>query len=108
MGYPTHLRLAVGCLLQLSGESQVGYSVPGVHFMTTSNFSSDMIGWVAIASGVAGLFGLAFIILFFTIGQPFGTLNDICIAIAAILSGVLAWMIFPDGSFAHFLSPLAQ
>jgi hypothetical protein len=49
---------------------------------------------VAFATGIAGLFGLAFIILFFTIGQPFGTLNDIFIAIAAILSGVLAGMLY--------------
>jgi hypothetical protein len=61
-----------------------------------SHYSSFIIGWIAIASGVAGLFGLAFIILFFTIGQPFGTLNDICIGFAAILGGVLAWMIFPE------------
>jgi hypothetical protein len=64
--------------------------------MATSNFSSDIIGWVAIATGIAGLLALAFIILFFTVGQPFGTLNDICIAITAILSGVLAWMLYPE------------
>jgi len=62
--------------------------------MTTSGFSTATIGWVAIAAGVAGLLGLLFIILFFTIGQPFGTLNDICIALAAILSAVLAWMFY--------------
>ena len=46
---------------------------------------------------------LAFIILFSTIGQPFGTLNDICICIAAILSFILAWMLYPD---YHGNSPL--
>ena len=64
--------------------------------MTASNFSSIMIGWVAIATGIAGLLALTFIILFFTVGQPFGTLNDICIALAAILSAVLAWMLYPQ------------
>jgi hypothetical protein len=64
--------------------------------MITSSFPSSVIGWVAIASGVAGLLGLVFIILFFTIGQPFGTLNDIFIGLAAILSGVLAWMLYPE------------
>jgi hypothetical protein len=59
------------------------------------SISSATIGWVAIASGAVGLAGLAFIILFFTVGQPFGTLNDLCIGLAAILSGVLAWMLYP-------------
>lgn len=58
--------------------------------MTTTSFSPDIIGPLAMATGIAGFFALAFILLFFSIGQPFGTLNDICIAIAAILSGVLA------------------
>jgi hypothetical protein len=71
--------------------------------MATSNFSSDITGWVAIATGIAGLLALAFIILFFSVGQPFGTLNDICIAITAILSGVLAWMLYPE---YHAQAPL--
>lgn len=64
--------------------------------MTTNTFSALTIGWAAIATGIAGLLALVFIILLFTVGQPFGTLNDICIGIAAILSGVLAWMLFPQ------------
>ena len=76
--------------------------------MTTINFSTDITGWMAIAAGIAGLLGLVFIILFFSIGQPFGTLNDICIAIAAILSGVLAWMLYPGHhTQAPLLSQLA-
>jgi hypothetical protein len=46
---------------------------------------------------------LAFIILFFTVGQPFGTLNDICIGLAAVLSAFLAWMYYPQ---YHAQSPL--
>lgn len=64
--------------------------------MAISNFSSLSVGWVAIATGIAGLLALVFIILFFTIGQPFGTLNDICIGLEAILTGVLAWMFYPQ------------
>jgi len=64
--------------------------------MTTSNFSSFAIGWVAIATGVIGVLALALIILFFSVGQPFGTLNDICIGLTAILSAVLAWVIYPQ------------
>jgi hypothetical protein len=71
--------------------------------MTTSNFSSDITGRVAIATGIVGLLALAFIILFFIVGQPFGALNDICIVITAILSGVLAWMLYPQ---YHAQSPL--
>ena len=71
--------------------------------MTISNFPSLTIGWVAIATGVAGLLALAFIILLFTVGQPFGALNDLCIGIAAILSAVLAWMLTPQ---VHDQSPL--
>ena len=70
--------------------------------MVTNSFAAHQIGWVAIGTGIAGLLGLAFIILFFTIGQPFGTLNDVCIGLAAILSAVLAWVSFPE---FHALSP---
>ena len=71
--------------------------------MFTNNFSSITIGWVAIATGIVGLLGLAFIILFFTVGQPFGTLNDYCIGLTAILSVVLVWMLYPKH---HGQSPL--
>jgi hypothetical protein len=72
-------------------------------FMTTSNFSSVTSGWVAVAAGIVGLLGLVFIILFFTKGQPFGTLNDICIGLTAILSVALVWMLYPK---YHAQSPL--
>lgn len=71
--------------------------------MTTGNFSAFTMGWTALATGVMGLLALAFIILFFTIGQPFGTLNDICICFTAILSLILAWMLYPS---YHGNSPL--
>ena len=62
--------------------------------MMANSFSSDMIGRVAIVTGISGLLGLVFITLFFTVGQPFGTLNDIFIGLTAILSVVLAWMLY--------------
>ena len=71
--------------------------------MFTNNFSLVTIGWVAIATGMVGLLGLAFIILFFTVGQPFGTINDYCIGLTAILSVVLVWMLYPGH---HARSPL--
>jgi hypothetical protein len=63
--------------------------------MTNNNFSPGTIGGVALASGLVALVGLAFLVLFFTVGQPFGTLSDLCIAFAALLSGVLAWLLYP-------------
>ena len=71
--------------------------------MTTGDFSAFTIAWVALATGVMGLLALAFIILFFTMGQPFGTINDICIGLTAILSVFLAWMLYPQ---YHAQSPL--
>jgi len=71
--------------------------------MFTNNFSLVTIGWVAIATGIVGLLGLAFIILFFTVGQPFGTINDYCIGLTVILSVVLVWMLYPGH---HARSPL--
>jgi hypothetical protein len=73
--------------------------------MMTVDFSSHAIGWAAIATGIAGLLGLAFLLLFFTIGQPFGALNDICIGVTGIASGVLAWMLYTEH---HGQSPVGQ
>lgn len=70
--------------------------------MTASSFSSSTIGWLAVAIGVAGLAGLLFIILFFSVGQPFGTLNDVSIGLAAILTGALACVLY---SAHHAQSP---
>ncbi len=47
--------------------------------MTVSTYSSSTVGWLALAAGAAGLAGVLFIILFFGVGQPFGTLNDLFI-----------------------------
>ena len=71
--------------------------------MATSNFSALTLGWMAIATGVTGILALVSIILLFTVGKPFGTINDICIGAAAIMSGVLAWMLYPQ---YHQQSPL--
>src|SRR5438067_455333 len=51
--------------------------------------SSSM--WLALAAGAVQLIGVVFLGVFFAVGEPFGTLNDICIALAAILTAVLAW-----------------
>lgn len=52
------------------------------------------IGWTAVATGIAGLSAILLLALFFTIGQPFGSLNDIFIGLTAILGAALAWLFF--------------
>ncbi len=61
--------------------------------LTLNNTGTAAQAWVASATGVVALLGLLFIILFFTVGQPWGTLNDICIGVAGLLSAVLAWLL---------------
>ena len=63
--------------------------------MTANNFPSRTLGWVAIALGGLTLIGVVSLILFFTVGAFFGTLSDLCIALEAILSALLAWMFYP-------------
>lgn len=61
--------------------------------MTTSAATSA-IGVFAIGAGVVGVFAILTIILFYTVGQPFGTLNDISNGLLGILSGVLAVLLY--------------
>jgi hypothetical protein len=61
--------------------------------MTTNSLSSTTIGTLATATGIVGLLGFVFIILFFAAGQPFGTINDVCIGITAIMTIALAWVL---------------
>ena len=63
--------------------------------MDTNDVSSVLVGQVAIVTGIAGLLGLVFIILFFSGSALFGTLNDIFIGVTALLSVVLAWLLLP-------------
>jgi hypothetical protein len=57
------------------------------------------IGWIAsVLAGVA-IIGLISITLFYALAQrgdnPFGTLNDMCVALGGIFSGWLAWKLYP-------------
>jgi hypothetical protein len=61
--------------------------------MTTIDFSFSVVGWVAMMTGIVGLLASIFLILFFAVGQPFGTLNDAFIGLAGASSVVLAWML---------------
>ena len=59
--------------------------------MTFPNVATPSIVWAAVAAGAVQLIGVVALAVFFAIGEPFGTLNDICIALAAVLSALLAW-----------------
>ena len=63
--------------------------------MTANNSPSRTLGWLAIAIGGVILIGDVSLMLFFTIGSFFGTFNDLCVAFAAILSGLLALILYP-------------
>ena len=63
--------------------------------MTPSNFPIRSIGVLAIAIGSVTLIEIVSLILFFTVGGGFGTLNDLCNAVEAILSAALAWRMHP-------------
>ncbi len=57
--------------------------------------SSSSIGRMATAVGVVAVLGLICIALFALVGEPFGTLNDVCVAGGGILSACLAWSLYP-------------
>jgi hypothetical protein len=63
--------------------------------MSPSNFPTRAIGGLAIAIGGATLIGVVSLILFFAVGGVFGALNDVCNAVEAILTAVLAWRMHP-------------
>jgi hypothetical protein len=63
--------------------------------MTANSPPSRPLGWLAITIGAVTLIGVVSLILFFTIGLFFGTFSDLCIASEAILSAILAWLLYP-------------
>ncbi len=64
--------------------------------MRTSSASTT--GQIAIAVAFVAIVGLVFITLFYVIlehSNPFGMLNDVCVALGGLLSGGLAWKLYP-------------
>lgn len=45
----------------------------------------EVVGWLAFASAFAAFLGMVFIGIFMKAGEPFGSLNDICIAAQVLL-----------------------
>jgi hypothetical protein len=49
------------------------------------------MGWLPVAVGVVAFASVMNLMLFFLLGDPFGTINDLGNAAVGILSGLLAW-----------------
>src|SRR5215211_1273865 len=71
--------------------------------MTTNNFSTSTIGWVAIVTGISVMLAVIFITLMVTVNMFFGRVNDVFNSIIGIASAVLAWMLYAEH---HAKSPL--
>ncbi|HSM72904.1 MAG TPA: hypothetical protein VK851_15300 [Anaerolineales bacterium] len=67
------------------------------------NFPSTTIGWMAIATGTAVVLAVVTITLFYTVNSIFGSINDAINGVAAILSAILAWMLYVQH---HAKSPI--
>ena len=57
------------------------------------NTTAESVSRLAVAAGVVQLIGLVSLIVFFIVGGPFGTLNDLCIGLTGLLSAALAWQL---------------
>jgi len=76
--------------------------------VTLSHDATSGLAWVAIGTGAIALLGLLCLIVFFAGVPVFGPINDGCIALAGLLSGVLAWQFWADRTGpAPLLSTLA-
>jgi hypothetical protein len=71
--------------------------------MTTSNFSTPTIGWVAIVTGVSAILAIVFLTLMSTVNNSFGRVNDVFNSVIGISSVILAWMLYAEH---HAKSPL--
>lgn len=63
--------------------------------MTMRSLPAQRIGWLALAAGAVTALGTVSLTLFFTVGSVYGTLNDVCNAVEAVLSAALAWAMYP-------------
>jgi len=74
--------------------------------MITNNSAYSTVGWIALIAGIAGILATVLIFLFYTVGGPFGTLNDIFNGVAGFLSGILAWRLFSELRLTSSFLPL--
>lgn len=62
--------------------------------MATSVGHSVVVRRVAMAVATVDLLGVVCLILFFVVGGPFGSINDVANAAVGVLSAVLAYLIW--------------
>ena len=75
--------------------------------MTTNNYSTSTIGWVALGTGIAIIIAVLTLILMFTVGMFFGAVNDVFNGIFGISSAVLAWMLLEHRAKSPWISHIA-
>jgi hypothetical protein len=64
--------------------------------VTTNNYSTSTIGWVALGTGFFVILAVIFLILMFSVSISFGAVNDVLNGIFGISSAVLAWMLYAE------------
>jgi hypothetical protein len=70
--------------------------------MISSNTSNPVVAGLALAVAIVTLLGLVLLILMFSLSNgTLGMLNDVSIAIAALLSVALAWSLHPVHRASH-------
>jgi hypothetical protein len=63
--------------------------------MTLENLSTRAIGKLTITIGIVAIVSIVSLILFFIFGGFWGPLNDLTIAVFALMSAALVWMLHP-------------
>lgn len=66
-----------------------------IELLLAHAYPSALVGWIAIAAGVAGFSALVLAILGFLFGGPFAGPSDVVVGLAAFLSAALAMLLFP-------------
>ena len=67
--------------------------------MNSSNM--PLVGWTAIAGGIISLIGFVSLVVFFVVGEPFGTLNDLLAIPVAFLMLPLVFALYRLNATTH-------
>ena len=67
--------------------------------MNSSNM--PLVGWTAIAGGIISLIGFVSLVIFFVVGEPFGTLNDLLAIPVAFLMLPLVFALYRLNATSH-------
>ena len=67
--------------------------------MNSSNM--PLVGWTAITGGIISLIGFVSLVVFFVVGEPFGTLNDLLAIPVAFLMLPLVYALYRLNATSH-------